>query len=66
VLDAEAMSHVDSSGLKALADLSEGLAREQITMRVARMKTPVQELLEEAGIVDRIGLDHFHPPSAPR
>ena len=61
VLDAEAMTHVDSGGLKALGDLSQGLAQEQITLRVARMKTPVHDRLEEAGIVDRIGRDHFHP-----
>jgi high affinity sulfate transporter 1 len=61
VLDAEAMTHVDSSGLKALGDLSERLARDRITLRVARMKTQVHDRLEEAGIVDRIGPDHFHP-----
>ena len=61
VLDAEAMTRVDSGGLKALGDLSKGLAQEQITLRVARMKTQVHDRLEEAGIVERIGPDHFHP-----
>ena len=61
VLDAEAMTHVDSGGLKALGDLSERLATDRITLRVARMKTHVHDRLEAAGIVDRIGPDHFHP-----
>jgi SulP family sulfate permease len=61
VLDAEGMSHVDSAGLAALGDLSEGLARDRVTLRVARMKTPVHDRLAEAGIADRIGRDRFHP-----
>ena len=61
VLDAEGMSHVDSAGLAALGDLGEGLARDGITLRVARMKTPVHERLAEAGVADRIGRDRFHP-----
>ena len=61
VLDAEGVSHVDSAGLAALGDLGEGLARDGITLRVARMKTPVHERLAEAGVADRIGRDRFHP-----
>jgi SulP family sulfate permease len=61
VLDAEGVSHVDSAGLAALGDLSEGLARDGVTLRVARMKTPVHDRLTEAGVADRIGRDRFHP-----
>jgi len=61
ILDAEGMSHVDSAGLAALGDLSEGLARDGVTLRVARMKTPVHDRLAEAGVADRIGPDRFHP-----
>jgi anti-anti-sigma regulatory factor len=61
ILDAEGMSHVDSAGLAALGDLSEGLARDRVTLRVARMKTPVHDSLAEAGVADRIGRDRFHP-----
>ena len=61
VLDAEGITHIDSAGLDALADLSDDLARDGVTLRVARMKTPVQDRLEDAGIAERIGRDHFHP-----
>jgi sulfate permease, SulP family len=61
VLDAEGITHVDSAGLDALGDLCEDLARNGVTLRVARMKTPVQGELEEAGIAERIGRDRFHP-----
>ena len=61
VLDAEGMTHVDSAGLDALGDLSEALAHDGVTLRVARMKAPVQDRLEDAGITARIGHEHFHP-----
>ena len=62
VLDAEAMTHVDSAGLDALGDLcDEPGARRRSTLRVARMKTPVRRRLEQAGIAERIGRDRFHP-----
>jgi sulfate permease, SulP family len=61
VLDAEGLTHIDSAGLDALGDLTTGLRREGITLRVARMKTPLHERLEETGVADEIGPDHFHP-----
>ena len=61
VLDAEAITHVDSAGLEALGDLCDGLARDGVTLRVARVKTPVGDRLEDAGIVARIGCEHFYP-----
>lgn len=61
VLDAEGITHADSAGLDALADLSDDFARDGVTLRVARMKTPVQDRLEDAGIAERIGRDHSHP-----
>ena len=61
VLDAEGMTDVDSAGLAALGDLSESLAKDGIALRVARMKSPIHDRLEEAGVAARIGRDHFHP-----
>jgi MFS superfamily sulfate permease-like transporter len=61
ILDAEGMSHVDSAGLAALGDLGEGLARDGVTLRIARMKTPVHDRLADAGVADRIGRERFHP-----
>jgi SulP family sulfate permease len=61
VLDAEGVTHVDVAGLEALGELTTGLARDGITLRVARMKTPVRERLEDAGVAQTIGLERFHP-----
>jgi SulP family sulfate permease len=61
VLDAEGMTHVDVAGLQALAELTAGLAREGITLHVARMKMPLRQRLEDAGVDRTIGLEHFHP-----
>ena len=61
VLDAEGIAHVDSAGLDALGDLCEDLAHKGVTLRIARMKAPVQDRLEDAGVADRIGHDRFHP-----
>jgi hypothetical protein len=61
VVDAEGMTDVDSAGLDALGDLCDGPARDGVTMRVARMKTPVRHRLEVAGIAARIGSERFHP-----
>ena len=60
VLDAEGITHVDSAGLDALGDLGDELGRDGITLQVARMKTPVQERLDDAGTTARIGHDHFY------
>jgi anti-anti-sigma regulatory factor len=49
-----------SAGLDALGDLCDDLARNGVTLRVARMKTPVRDQLEEAGIAERIGRARFH------
>jgi sulfate permease, SulP family len=60
VLDAEGMTHVDSTGLDALGDLSESLARDGVTLRIARMKEPIRVIVEDGGVAARIGRDRFH------
>ena len=61
LLDAEAMTHVDSAGLTALGELAAALRREGVALGVARMKTPVYERLLDAGVADQIGRDRFYP-----
>jgi sulfate permease, SulP family len=61
VLDAEGLTHIDVAGLEALGELTEGLARDGITLRIARMKTPVRQRLEDSGVARTIGLERFHP-----
>lgn len=61
VFDAEGLVGVDSAGLLALEELTGELAEGGIELEVARLKHPVHERLEEAGLVDRIGAERFHP-----
>ncbi len=56
VLDAEGVSHVDTAGLQALADLSAALDRDGITLHVARAKSPLRARLDGTFAAER-----FHP-----
>jgi high affinity sulfate transporter 1 len=60
VFDAEAVNHVDSTGMEALLDLTRDLRKEQITLVVARLRTRIMEDFEVAGLVDEIGREHFY------
>jgi sulfate permease, SulP family len=46
VFDAEAVTHVDATGVEALEDLERLLARDGITLLLARMKSPLEARLE--------------------
>jgi SulP family sulfate permease len=61
VFDAEAVTHVDSTGLEALDDLTKGLRRDGITLVVARLRTHLRSQLELGGVVDTIGPRRFYP-----
>ena len=60
VLDAEGMTHVDSTGADILASLVTDLRTGGVDVLIARLKGPVLETLEDAGIVDLLGADHVH------
>jgi high affinity sulfate transporter 1 len=61
VFDAEAVTHVDATGLAALSDLHEALRRSGVVLAVAKAKTPLMERLEEAGFTAELGEEHFYP-----
>jgi sulfate permease, SulP family len=61
VLDAEAITHVDSTGLEALGELTTNLRREGITLVVARLRTRMEAQFEDAGLTTAIGRENFHP-----
>jgi SulP family sulfate permease len=61
VLDAEAMTHVDTAGLDLLGELPERLAQDGIALHVARAHSALAERLERTGVAERIGRDRFHP-----
>ena len=61
VFDAEAINHIDSTGMEALLDLTRDLHGEQITLVVARLRTRMLPDFEAAGLTDAIGAEHFYP-----
>jgi sulfate permease, SulP family len=60
VLDLEGVNFVDSQGAAKLAELYELSEADGVTLRLARVKPQVLEVLRADGIVDRIGTDHIH------
>jgi SulP family sulfate permease len=61
VFDAEAVTHVDSTGLDALEQVTSDLRREQVTLLVARLKSRMREEFDQAGLIETIEGGHFYP-----
>jgi sulfate permease, SulP family len=61
VFDAEALSHVDASGVDALTRLAASLRGEGITLVFARLKGPMRQAFQEAGILELVGESHVYP-----
>jgi len=62
VLDGEGLNSIDASGVEALEQLVRGLQEKGVGFVVARLKSPVHELFDAAGLTDMIGPKRF-PPS---
>lgn len=60
VLDAEAVSDIDTTGAEALAHTIEDLQERGLTFAMARAEAPVPELLERYGLLDKIGQDRLY------
>ena len=61
VFDAEAVNHVDATGIEALGDLARELRSEQVTLVVARLRSRLLPDFEAAGVVEQIGRERFYP-----
>ena len=61
LLDAAAVTHVDTTGLDVLRDVHEELSREGITLMLARMKGPVHDIFERADLMGVFGRENFFP-----
>jgi SulP family sulfate permease len=61
VLDADAITHVDTTGLDALVDLVQDLKRDGITLVIARLRTRIEGRLEDAGVLGVIGRERRYP-----
>jgi sulfate permease, SulP family len=64
VFDAEAVAHVDSTGIEALEELANDLRREEITLVIARLRTRIQDEFRLAGLTATIGDEYFYPTVA--
>ncbi|MGZ6650713.1 MAG: SulP family inorganic anion transporter [Solirubrobacteraceae bacterium] len=61
IFDAEGVTDIDATGLDMLAELKAALARDAITMVVARMKSHIHAQLTAEGLAESIGEDRFFP-----
>ena len=61
VFDAEALNHVDATGVRMLTELIESLRTESITFVLARLHSPTSDRLDEAGVLDLVGEEHLYP-----
>jgi sulfate permease, SulP family len=60
VLDLEGVDFVDSQGAAKLSEIHELVSGNGVSLRLARIKPPVRNVLEADGIVELIGSDHIH------
>jgi MFS superfamily sulfate permease-like transporter len=61
IVDAEAITHVDTVGLAAIAELVDVLERDGITLAIARLKGPTRDRFDAAGLSATIGEERFYP-----
>jgi SulP family sulfate permease len=60
ILDASAIHSVDSSATHALVELSEKHKAAGRQLSFANIRGPVRDVMEQAGLVAKIGADHFY------
>ena len=60
VLDCEGMDFIDSQGSAKMAEILELTEQAGMTLRLARLKPPVRDLLTRDGVLERIGSDRIH------
>jgi sulfate permease, SulP family len=61
VFDAEALNHIDATGVRLLTQLIESLRKESITFVFARLHDPMEHHLDQAGVLDLVGEEHLYP-----
>jgi MFS superfamily sulfate permease-like transporter len=61
VLDAAAISDLDSTGAEALENVGEELHRRGIVFALARAEPPLPDLLRTYGLLERIGPERLYP-----
>jgi len=61
LLDAEAISLIDTTGAAILEEVRVKLAAHGIAMAISRARPPARNILRRTGFEDRIGADRFYP-----
>ncbi len=61
VFNAEAVTHIDSTGAAMLEDVIEELRAQGITFTIARPKSRARRRLRESGLTELIGEQHVYP-----
>jgi MFS superfamily sulfate permease-like transporter len=61
VFDAQAVSHIDATGVDALRELIGSLQEDDITFVVARLSSPMRESFGDASLLDLVGMHHVYP-----
>jgi MFS superfamily sulfate permease-like transporter len=64
VFNAEAVTHIDSTGAAVLEDIVEELSAQGITFTIARCKSRARRRLEESGLTALMGPQHMYPTVA--
>jgi sulfate permease, SulP family len=60
IIDAEGVSDIDATATMALSELLEDLEEANVHISFARLRQPVREMFERAGLLDRIGADNIY------
>lgn len=61
LLDAEAISGIDTTAATKLEEVRGELARKGIVLAIARAKGPLRKMLERTGLTEQIGRERFFP-----
>jgi MFS superfamily sulfate permease-like transporter len=61
LLDATAVTHIDTTALDMLAELDDELQAEGIVLMFARLKGPVRDTIARAGLTELLGPDRYYP-----
>jgi SulP family sulfate permease len=61
VLDCEAISRIDSTGIEMLIELCERLERKGVTLVLGRVRDDLRRSLRASGALDVVGPDHVFP-----
>jgi sulfate permease, SulP family len=61
LVDATAITHIDTTGLDMISDLDDELSSAGISLMFARVKGPIRDTLGRAGLAERFGPERFYP-----